>query len=122
VDNTELNQALESALQHLNRIDPGGINDISWQVSNRILYRKLQALPMPLKLALIQGPVSVVFFAAFPPPPESPPLVIPLIWIASYCTALIVGAFVPRRQHRPTAHWVQRPPSTDGRLQSLGEG
>ncbi len=109
MNNNELDQALESALQHLNHIDPWEIDDIAWQTRNRIRYRKLQALPMPIKLALIHGMISAVFFYGTPLPPDSPPLVIPLIWISSYCAALMVAAFVPRRTRRAQTqpvHWV----------------
>ncbi len=49
----------------------------------------------PARLFYLHGLATLGALAAFPPPPETPPIAIPIVWAAGFCTAYTLSAFIP---------------------------
>ena len=54
------------------------------------LKQVLAGLPMPVKHALLQFPLVWVFMLGLPPAPSLPPVILPLVWCASFCISLSI--------------------------------
>lgn len=63
--------------------------------------RFLRHMPFPLRLGLLHGVLTLGTLATFPLPPQIPALAIPVVWGASFATALVLLTFfylfIPRR-------------------------
>lgn len=65
-----------------------------WQ-RKRVMYRAnlmfwKGAIPFPLRLALLHSSLTILTLFFYPPAPQTPPILIPLTWAASYAVAVTI--------------------------------
>ncbi len=59
------------------------------------LHHRQKEVPTFFKISLIHGLATLMTLAMLPPPPVTPPIAVPIVWGASWGTALIIYSICP---------------------------
>jgi hypothetical protein len=78
------------------------------EVRRRQIRHQLSNLPFPVKLAAANSLVMPVLLLVSPPPIQMRPAYLPIIWMGSYCVALVIAALMPRRKRPRQFHWIRQ--------------
>jgi hypothetical protein len=61
---------------------------------------KFQRLPVIFRLALLHAIITLVNLVMMPPAQTVPPIMVPILWIASLCVAITVYSVAPLITYR----------------------
>lgn len=59
----------------------------------------MDSIPGSVRLTILHSLSTIFTIFLFPPPPETPPLAIPIVWGASWGTAIIIYSATPILKH-----------------------
>jgi hypothetical protein len=78
-------------LKHLHDIWPA---ISTWQrkalISRAYVLAWKQVAPFPLRLAVLHSMLTILTLFFYPPAPQTPPILLPLTWAASYAVAVAI--------------------------------